>query len=131
MGSDAQNFFNRHWLPQLANAYVLEKKGGLVEVKMTCGNDNLWVDNVGKDGRMYENKVGRVAGGGHSSNELVIFKRILESVPGSSLDYNFFRSPSTDEVGPTGIFANELVGAMVTHDIGENFYCHDWWEEFQ
>jgi len=110
---------------------VVRASNGDAAVKVTVGNDAARVDDIGANGRVYENKVGTVDGGGHSSNELAIFKRILEDFPGTSLDYNSFKSPSSGELGPVGRFANELADSMVGHDIGEHIVSNDWWEELR
>ena len=78
---------------------------------------------------MSENKIGATTT--DDSHQLRKYLTFMDENQGATLNYNFFLSPSTGEVGPNLGFSTALVGAMVDYDIGFQIFNHAWWEVFQ
>ena len=65
------------------------------------------------------------------SAQVPVLQDFIDLNPGAKVEFNFFLSPSTGEIGPDYGFASAISNAMVTHDIGFQIYNFDWWEYFQ
>lgn len=112
---EEQEFFDRSYVPMLSQAYIYEHEGGATEVEVTYGE--TWADNDVGNGGLNEDKTSLVSLSGQDKSQFKRYLAYLQDNPNAPLCYNFFASPSHDNFGPYGPFANALAEAAVIFDI--------------